>query len=261
MYLMNDASKLSVILYGMTASEYKNLNHILCDCVKQMLESYDVQAPVITAYLGHAGEPVFTGTGTRKQLGALNRSVLETEYMFDDLHDDELVQWRLSEQQNKGIIKNDNGDYVTPKEIVKNLLMKAYGDYQVAYDLDEIAIHMFRDDHSGMRSFLNIRDGSITAVESSGAYYDDDESELGDEWIPIRAEHFAFFNEFNQFIRTIDDEAFLDDIARNGHGTGAIRRIKDMMYNYPAVQEQWYVYRDNVQRDKVERWLKSLGLI
>ncbi|MGV8145385.1 MAG: hypothetical protein ACLKAK_01505 [Alkaliphilus sp.] len=28
-------------------------------------------------------------------------------------------------------------------------------------------------------------------------------------------------------------------------GKGAIRRIKDLLYDYPEIQQRWYEYKDN----------------
>ena len=127
-YLMNDASKLSIILYVMTAKEFKDFNNLVRNAIKKVLEDCGMDNPIIHLYLEQVGEPLFSFSGTRKQLGVLNRAAMDLEYFFEELSEEGLLQRQLSERQNNSIVKNDNGDYVTPKVITKNLLGKTFGN-------------------------------------------------------------------------------------------------------------------------------------
>lgn len=128
-YLMNDASKLSVIVYGMTSKEFRCFDACIQQEIKLVLEDCGISNVMIQQYLEHAGKGMFCSSGTRKQLGVLNRAALEAEYYFDEYIEEKLLQRRLSGKQNNSIMKNDEGEYIAPKEVMNNLMLKTFGDY------------------------------------------------------------------------------------------------------------------------------------
>lgn len=258
-YLMNDASKLSVILYGMTTKEFWDFDDYIKQEIEIILEDCGVSNAIIHQYLEQADNGIFCSSGTRKQLGVLNRAAMDVEYFFEEFFETGLLQRRLSEKQNEGIVKNDSGDYITPKVVMKNLLLKTFGGNTVKFDLGEVALHMFMNDRMEMEPFLNIRDGSI-CVEERGTEGCED-MEYDDDYVYIRTSYFDFFCKFTRFAEEVENHAFREDLNRLGHGKGAIGRIKDLLADYPDVQKQWYEYKDAAEREAVREWLESMGLI
>lgn len=80
--LMNDASKLGVVLYGMTARDFKNFDAIVVRALADVLADCGVSEGIIRAYFNDLGEAVFCQSGTRQQISTLNRAVLDLEYVF-----------------------------------------------------------------------------------------------------------------------------------------------------------------------------------
>ncbi|PHS32314.1 MAG: hypothetical protein COA82_09440 [Alkaliphilus sp.] len=68
----------------------------------------------------------------------------------------------------------------------------------------------------------------------------------------IHHEYFDFFYYFIRFARNIDHKKFQQDLDQVGHGKGDIRRIKDLLYNYPEIQQRWYEYKDNNEQEIVK---------
>ena len=258
-YLMNDALKLSVILYGVTYRDLKYFDYHVRQGVVKVLEDCNVSGKIIHQYLEQAGECIITTSGTSKQLGVLNLAAREVEYYFEDYIEETLLQRRLSDYQNSRIIKNDSGDYVRPREITKNLLEKYLADNAADFDLEEIAIYMFNTDRMGMLPFLNKRDGSIVVCEDGTDEHE--KVEYDDNYVRIRMEYFDFFSTFNRFVCDIRNLNFQHDLEKYGHGKGAIRRIKELLYDYPDIQKRWYAYKNVVEQKKVKQWLESLGLM
>lgn len=258
-YLMNDASKLSLILYGVTQKDLKNFDHMVKENLIKVLEDCGVKGPIIQQYIESDVDTSFCTSGSRKQVGVLNRATLEAEYFFQKFSDEGILQRNLCERQNSSIVKNDNGDNVTPKEVIKNQLEKAYADQAVEFNLSEIAIHMYMSDRRGMEPYLNIRNGSICILEKGTEEYDDIETE--EDFIHVRTECFDFFSNFKRFSGTVNHIGFHKALDIVGHGSGAIGRIKDLLYDYPDIQKKWYEYKDKVEREKVKAWLEFMGLM
>ena len=258
-YLMNDALKLSVILYGVTYRDLKYFDYHVRQGVVRVLEDCNVSSAIVHQYLEQAGEYIITKSGTSKQLGVLNLAVMEVEYYFEDYIEETLLQRRLCEHQNSRMVKNDSGDYVRPQEITKNLLEKFLTDNAADFDLGEIAIYMFNTDRMGMLPFLNKRDASIVVCEDGTDEHE--KVEYDDDYIHIRLEYDDFFRTFYRFAGDIRNLNFQHELNIYGHGKGAIRRIKELLYNYPDVQKGWYEYKNVVEQKKVKQWLESLGLM
>lgn len=258
-YLMNDISKLSVILFGVTSKEFNEFDQIAGEALKDVLRDCKVSEQIISDFVHDLGEPIYTTSGTRKQLGVLNRAAMEVQYFFEEFAENQLLQRRLCDNQNNGIVKNNKGDYVKPAENMKNLLEKAYSNNQVTYDLKEIAIHMFMGDRLDMEPFLNIQDGSICIAERGSDEYED--IEFDDDYIHIRTEYFDFFRTFYRFAESTSNREFHSELERHGHGKGAIRRIKDLLSHYPDIEKQWFAYKDELEKQMVKDWLETLGLM
>lgn len=257
--LVNDASKLSMVLYGMTAKEYKKFDDHVQREMPQVLKDCGVPSPIIEAYLEETGEGIFTSSGSRKQLGILNNVATEAELLFDELSEPGLLQRKLSAQQNSMLVKNDDGEYITPKDVIKDLLKKTYGETTVSFDLGEIALYMFGGDLMGMEPFLNIRDGSIYVAMEHGNELED--LEYDEDYIRIPVEGFDFFYYFRRFLRGIDHKEFEQKLDRLKLGKGAIGRIKNLLSGYPEIQKKWYEYEEKVQEELVKEWLESEGLM
>lgn len=258
-YLMNDASKLSIVLYGLTAKEFRKFDGIVKEALKDVLIDCKVSNQVAQNFIDDLGMPTYTTSGSKKQLGVLNRAAMEVQYFFDEYVENQLLQRGLCDDQNNGFVKNDKDNYVKPAELVKNLLEKAYVDNQVTYDLEEIAIHMFMGDRLDMESFLNIKNGSIFIAESGSEDYED--IEFDDDYIHIRTGYYDFFTTFYRFADSINNLEFNNDLERHGHGSGAIRRIKELLSRYPEIERQWFEYKDELEKQMVKEWLETLGLI
>lgn len=258
-YLMNDASKLSVILYGMTGKEFKHFEDHVKEGIREVLKDCDVAEDIIDGYLKEAGEGIFTSSGTRKQLGVLNNSALEAEYMFDLYYREGLIQRDLCAQHNQMIVKHDDGDYVTPKNTIKTLLEEHYEKKKTPFDLGEIALYMFNADEFGPVPFLNIYDGSISMIERGTEEYAD--IEFDEDYEMIETETFDFIYHYSNFLRGLEDEEFLAKAYEVKLGKGAIRRIKNLLSRYPDIQKQWYEYEEEAQEREVKEWLESRGLM
>ncbi len=256
-YLMNNESKVSVVLFGMTAKEFKVFDKIVMESLEVVLGDMGIDKETIRAYLEDGKECFVGASGTRKQMGNLNRAYREAEWFFDDYMEGGLLQRHLCHHQNNGIVKNDQGDYVCPGEYMKLALSRIYGKH-VNYDLEEIGIYMFMDDRLDQVPFLNVKDGSIAVAErdSEEAY----ELEDDEDYVIIRSERYDFFREFYRFAETIENADFHEEIERYGHGSGAIRRIRDIIDRYPEIRIKWFAFRDDLEQGIVARWLESMGL-
>ena len=125
-YLMNNATKISVIFYGMTQKEYKNFDKIANEGIRQVLIDGQVDDFLIEAYLKDVNKNLYTTVGSRRQMGVLNNAAYITEYLFDDFQEDSLLQRKMSYFQNKLLKKCEaaSGNVIPLTQIKKMLKIK-----------------------------------------------------------------------------------------------------------------------------------------
>lgn len=68
------------------------------------------------------------------------------------------------------------------------------------------------------------------------------------------------YNDMEDFIATVEDDALAARLSRAITGKGAFRRFKDVLYDYPEEQARWYKFRDARERERALEWLEDAGI-
>jgi hypothetical protein len=63
-----------------------------------------------------------------------------------------------------------------------------------------------------------------------------------------------------RYIATVEEPEFRQKLIGAIDGKGAFRRFKDVLMNYAAEREQWFVFRSERLRTAMEAWLEAHGL-
>jgi len=63
-----------------------------------------------------------------------------------------------------------------------------------------------------------------------------------------------------RYIATVEEPEFRQKLISAIDGKGAFRRFKDVLMNYAAEREQWFVFRSERLRTAMEAWLEAHGL-
>ncbi len=63
-----------------------------------------------------------------------------------------------------------------------------------------------------------------------------------------------------RYIATVEEPEFRQKLIGAIDGKGAFRRFKDVLMNYPAERERWFVFRSERLRTCMEAWLEAHGL-
>ena len=126
--LVDDRTQYRIVFYGMTAKEWKNLDAVIRQGIKSVLQAEGVRASVIEKYLAEMGELTFAKTADRSAVAKLNRAVMDAEWLFDHYQEDGLVQTEMSKQLSRTYVKVDKKDYVNPKEELQKFLVEMTGE-------------------------------------------------------------------------------------------------------------------------------------
>ena len=124
--LINDLTRLSLTIPGIRSTQYKNLQNIFKEQLKNYLIFENIDNLTINEYLNECIEAVYTTTNNRSILGTLNDIVLIMQDVgkeFDDYND--LNRWN-NERLYKTIDLNNQTKYLRPIELFNKELDKRY---------------------------------------------------------------------------------------------------------------------------------------
>lgn len=94
-------------------------------------------------------------------------------------------------------------------------------------------------------------------VEEVRGVYEDEEERYA--VIPKRDSGGAYCT-MVQFAKRLDDVDVSNALFEAINGRGAFRRFKDVLKEYPQIQEQWFEFKEDVEKNEVKEWLWSIGI-
>jgi hypothetical protein len=62
------------------------------------------------------------------------------------------------------------------------------------------------------------------------------------------------------FIETVEDEFLYKLLSVAISESGAFRRFKDVLIDYPEAQKEWFAFKDERLEERMVRWLRSEGI-
>ncbi|MFN0224255.1 UPF0158 family protein [Paenibacillus sp. KR2-11] len=135
--------------------------------------------------------------------------------------------------------------------------------------IEDISMYMEMD-ASGERFYYDVVTGEIDTKspddlewdeEEEGEFEEDEDLHPEERYlrIPERSSREGY-ERMEDFVHTIEPgpvkEALLRALAG---GKGVFRRFKDKLDEYPEVQQRWYAYEEEKNREAVIGWLESEG--
>jgi hypothetical protein len=90
--LLNDATRMPVLLYGLTATEFKNLSAYITEAIRETLLAYGVSQALVDKYLDEAGAVTYATTDDRSLVATMNHTAISIPFFVDQLTLDSLNQ-------------------------------------------------------------------------------------------------------------------------------------------------------------------------
>lgn len=126
--LVHDESRYTVILHGLKAKDFQNLNKLIPQAIRAVLEADGVQSSIVSRYLEEAGDIVFSKTQGAKLVARLNKGCEATEIWGDHLDATQLFQPKVSKRINRNIYTKEAGNqFLIADEVFYQSLEQRYG--------------------------------------------------------------------------------------------------------------------------------------
>lgn len=116
--LVNDKNRYIIVLYGLKAKDFKALNNIIINAIRETFMDECIKGEIIEEYLGHSGEIVYSKTKDKSSVSRMNNSC-EYVYTFQELlKNDTICQSTISKRANHLLVGFGRNNYEQPNELL-----------------------------------------------------------------------------------------------------------------------------------------------
>lgn len=144
--IVNDYSRCGFVLYGVKAKQLRDLESIIWDSIRVMLESESVAPELINQYIESCGTSIsYTKTKDRASVARLNRFCRRIELWADDYIPDTILQKHLMRRFNNDLF-TVSGQYVKPTDMLEKGFREHYrADRVFQYQMVNLNIRLSLD--------------------------------------------------------------------------------------------------------------------
>jgi hypothetical protein len=114
--LVNDSNRYVVVLYGLKAKDFKQLDKLIPMAVRNTLKEECIKEEVINSYIESAGRISLTKTKDRALVARMNKGCEIVQYFEDDINAAEMFQTSLSKRVSRITAGDSTGKYFQPNE-------------------------------------------------------------------------------------------------------------------------------------------------
>ncbi|MEG0844148.1 MAG: plasmid pRiA4b ORF-3 family protein [Romboutsia sp.] len=121
--LTNDATRYTIVLYGLKAKDFKNIKNLIINSIKENFESDCVNQEIILKYIEDIGEINFSRTQDRKQVARMNSACRDINH-YSRHFDTDISPLKLSNPANNCPMNIEG--YCYPKGLLYKELENLY---------------------------------------------------------------------------------------------------------------------------------------
>jgi len=121
--LMNNKTRFSVVLYGLTAEHFHQFKTIALSAIEQTFRAEGFTDDIILNYVRTSSQVIYAKSSDRSILGQINDVLYMMQYMEDYLPADDIYMIELSKQMSRTPM-GKHVKYVYPIDVLKEELNK-----------------------------------------------------------------------------------------------------------------------------------------
>jgi len=114
--LVNDSNRYVVVLYGLKAKDFKQLDKLIPMAISNTLKEECIKEEVINSYIESAGRITLTKTKDKTLVARMNKGCEIVQYFEEDINAVEMLQTSLSKRVSRTLAGDSTGNYFNPNE-------------------------------------------------------------------------------------------------------------------------------------------------
>ena len=120
--LVNDQNRYVIVLYGLKAKDFKRLDELILQGIRETFQEEGVKDEVIERYLQHAKEITYTKTKDRTSVARMNKACENVYYFEEYMNYDSIINTSISIRISNLLVGDGKNSYIYPhKEMYKQL--------------------------------------------------------------------------------------------------------------------------------------------
>ncbi len=112
--LMNDSNRYVIVLYGLKAKDFKNLNTLIVNAIRENLLLECINPDIIDKFVPTDTEINYSKTRNRTTVARLNKSCEAAEFSFEDFNGNVINQTIAGMNASRSIVGDGSGEYIKP---------------------------------------------------------------------------------------------------------------------------------------------------
>uniref|UniRef100_A0A1S2L558 TnpR protein n=1 Tax=Anaerobacillus isosaccharinicus TaxID=1532552 RepID=A0A1S2L558_9BACI len=113
---VNDQNRYVIALYGLKAKDFKKLDQLFLDAVKETFQAECIKNEIIEQFIQHSKQVVYGKTKNRTSVARMNRSCEDFQYQAQEFEQSSIIQSAVSKFASSFLVGNGNGEYIQPNE-------------------------------------------------------------------------------------------------------------------------------------------------
>ncbi len=150
--LVNDLIRCSIVLYGLKAKDFKKLDILVREAIKEVFAAGHISEEIIERYLADSGEIRYTKTQGKPMVARMNSTCRDAKFYVDYLNPYSIIQKNMSREVNGCLTKGLDKEYIYPDEQLQRCLKEYYGQEVKYVRAIELKVILELDNYSTYRN-------------------------------------------------------------------------------------------------------------
>lgn len=152
--LVNDKNRYVVVLYGLKAKDFKKLDEIIVQAIRETFQEEGIKPEIIDQYLNQSGEVTYTKTKDRTSVNRMNKSIDPIPHFEKFLSKNSLIQKELSLKISSLKVGDVKGNYKDPNEEMYKALEQLAGEPVFSLKAAVLKVTLNLPNHSVWRKLV-----------------------------------------------------------------------------------------------------------
>lgn len=125
--LVNDANRYVIVLHGLKAKDFKNVDTLILDAIKETMLVDCIKPEIAEKYIIDGGQVVFSKTQNKALVARMNKGCVAADVFDTEYNTDTISQPGVTKKANSYIFIEIDKNYFHPNELFYADLEKLYG--------------------------------------------------------------------------------------------------------------------------------------
>lgn len=126
--IVNDQSLYPIVLHGLKAKDFKKLDELIIEAIRETFHREGIKDELIQKYLEHAENFTYAKTKDRTSVARMNKQCENVEYFGDYLNEDSIFHSGMSLKIGKMLAGQGKNNYIYPNQELYKSLEAFYGE-------------------------------------------------------------------------------------------------------------------------------------